>query len=94
MNFTADNNTCQAKELFEMELWSIKMKIFVTVEIIIAVLAIVGNSLVFYVFFREKKLRRRINYYILSLAISDFCVGAMGIPLGLYPVSHLNISIC
>ncbi|XP_055841471.1 uncharacterized protein LOC129908752 [Episyrphus balteatus] len=49
-------------------------------EILVAVFAIVGNLMVIVVFHRERKLRRRTNYYIVSLAIADFLVGLLGVP--------------
>lgn len=86
MDNQTDNYTCKAQEMFKEELWSSNMIIFFILEIIISILAIIGNSLVFIVFLREKKIRRKINYYIISLAIADFCVATIGIPLGLLPV--------
>ncbi|CAG9760870.1 unnamed protein product [Ceutorhynchus assimilis] len=53
---------------------------YVVCEIIVAILAVLGNALVVYVFLKEKKLRRRTNYYIFSLATADFLVGFLGIP--------------
>ncbi|XP_017768584.1 PREDICTED: adenosine receptor A2b-like [Nicrophorus vespilloides] len=49
-------------------------------EIIVAILAVVGNALVILVFRKERRLRRRTNYYIVSLAVADFLVGLLGIP--------------
>lgn len=49
-------------------------------EILVAIIAIVGNLMVIVVFHRERKLRRRTNYYIVSLAIADFLVGLLGVP--------------
>lgn len=52
-------------------------------EILVAVLAVVGNTLVVVVFFRERRLRRRTNYYIVSLAFADLLVGLLGIPFAI-----------
>lgn len=52
-------------------------------ECIVAVLAIVGNAMVICVFRKERRLRRRTNYYIISLAIADFLVGCFGIPFAI-----------
>ncbi|KAL1494014.1 hypothetical protein ABEB36_009687 [Hypothenemus hampei] len=52
-------------------------------EIVVAILAVVGNALVIYVFQKEKRLRRRTNYYIVSLAAADFLVGFLGIPFAI-----------
>lgn len=52
-------------------------------EIIVAVLAVIGNAAVIIVFQQEKRLRRRTNYYIVSLASADFLVGLLGIPFAI-----------
>ncbi|GIX76867.1 adenosine receptor A1 [Caerostris darwini] len=49
-------------------------------EIAVAILAIVGNSLVVATFVLERRLRRVTNLYIISLATSDFLVGLVGVP--------------
>lgn len=49
-------------------------------ECLVAIVAVIGNSLVILVFYRERRLRRRTNYYIISLATADFLVGLIGIP--------------
>ncbi|XP_066258021.1 adenosine receptor A2b-like [Euwallacea similis] len=56
---------------------------YVVSEIVVAVLAVAGNALVIYVFRKERKLRRRTNYYIVSLAAADFLVGLLGIPFAI-----------
>jgi 7 transmembrane receptor (rhodopsin family) len=56
---------------------------YVVMETLVAVLAVIGNSIVIAVFFRERKLRKRTNYYIISLATADFLVGALGIPFAI-----------
>lgn len=43
-------------------------------ETLVAVTAVIGNALVILVFWREKRLRRRTKYYIISLAVADFLV--------------------
>lgn len=52
-------------------------------EILVAMLAIIGNAAVIFVFQQEKRLRRRTNYYIVSLALADFLVGLLGIPFAI-----------
>ncbi|KAF5304165.1 hypothetical protein FQR65_LT08058 [Abscondita terminalis] len=52
-------------------------------EILVAIFAVIGNALVIAVFWREKRLRRRTNYYIISLAVADLLVGLLGIPFAL-----------
>jgi len=43
-------------------------------ESLVAALAVIGNAFVILVFWREKKLRKRTKYYIISLAVADFMV--------------------
>ncbi|XP_013108215.2 uncharacterized protein LOC106087647 [Stomoxys calcitrans] len=52
-------------------------------EILVAICAVIGNLMVIVVFQRERKLRRRTNYYIVSLAIADFLVGSLGVPFAI-----------
>ncbi|CAL7947595.1 unnamed protein product [Xylocopa violacea] len=52
-------------------------------EILVAVCAIFGNGLVIIVFSKERKLRRRTNYYIISLATADLLVGLFAIPFAI-----------
>ncbi|XP_061391039.1 uncharacterized protein LOC133326398 [Musca vetustissima] len=52
-------------------------------EILVAICAVIGNLMVIVVFHRERKLRRRTNYYIVSLAIADFLVGSLGVPFAI-----------
>lgn len=52
-------------------------------EVIVAVCAVLGNGLVIVVFTKERKLRRRTNYYIISLATADLLVGLFAIPFAI-----------
>ncbi|OXU29687.1 hypothetical protein TSAR_011716 [Trichomalopsis sarcophagae] len=52
-------------------------------EILVAVCAVLGNGLVILVFTKERKLRRRTNYYIISLATADLLVGLFAIPFAI-----------
>jgi len=81
------NQTCDLVEIFDKINWKNKRVAFVVLELINAIFAVVGNILVFIVFFRERKLRRKTNFYIISLAIADFGVGLVGIPFGIFVVS-------
>ena len=56
---------------------------YIIPEVLVAVLALVGNALVTFVFIREKKLRKLTNYYVVSLAIADLLVGLIGIPFAI-----------
>lgn len=53
---------------------------YAALELTVALLACVGNAAVITVFYRERRLRKRTNYYIVSLAMADFLVGLLGIP--------------
>ncbi|CAG9811879.1 unnamed protein product, partial [Chironomus riparius] len=70
--------------------WTYQRTSYVVSEVVIAIFAIIGNILVFLVFFRESKLRHKINFYIISLAIADFGIGMIGIPFG---ISVLSIGL-
>ncbi|KAH8311746.1 hypothetical protein KR044_007828 [Drosophila immigrans] len=52
-------------------------------EVLVAIFSIIGNLMVIIVFRRERKLRRRTNYYIVSLAMADFLVGSLGVPFAI-----------
>lgn len=85
------NQTCDFVEIFDNINWKNKTIAFVVLELINATFAIVGNILVFIVFFKERKLRRKINFYIISLAMADFGVGLLGIPFGIFVVSLIMV---
>ncbi|EDX14976.1 GD17311 [Drosophila simulans] len=65
-------------------------------EVLVAIVSIIGNVLVIIVFRRERKLRRRTNYYIVSLAMADLLVGALGIPFAILASMGLprNLHAC
>ena len=52
-------------------------------EIVVAILAVVGNAITLYVFVIDRKLRRLTNYYIASLALADLLVGVLGVPFAI-----------
>lgn len=56
---------------------------YAVMESLVAIVAVIGNALVIIVFYRERRLRRRTNYYIISLASADFLVGLLGIPFAI-----------
>ncbi|XP_012262984.2 adenosine receptor A2b-like [Athalia rosae] len=56
---------------------------YATCEVLVAVSAVFGNGLVITVFARERRLRRRTNYYIISLATADLLVGLFAIPFAI-----------
>lgn len=47
---------------------------YATCEVLVAIAAVAGNGLVLAAFRRERRLRRRTNYYIVSLAAADLLV--------------------
>ncbi|XP_066596685.1 adenosine receptor A2b-like isoform X2 [Prorops nasuta] len=62
----------------------VELNVLYTVsEILVAVCAVFGNGLVILVFSKERKLRRRTNYYIISLATADLLVGLFAIPFAI-----------
>lgn len=52
----------------------------ITMYTIIVMLAIGGNSIICYVVFRTRKMRTVMNFFIVSLALSDILVAVMCIP--------------
>lgn len=56
---------------------------YTVMEALVAIAAVIGNALVIIVFCRERRLRRRTNYYIISLALADLMVGMFGIPFAI-----------
>jgi hypothetical protein len=52
----------------------------IAVQIIVLIVSTIGNILILVAFFKDKKLRKRRNFYIASLASSDLCVGLFKIP--------------
>lgn len=76
-NATANANVAQSESDIEL---NIPYTVF---EVLVAIFSIIGNLMVIIVFRRERKLRRRTNYYIVSLAMADFLVGSLGVPFAI-----------
>lgn len=57
--------------------------LYTVMESLVAIVAVIGNGLVIIVFYRERRLRRRTNYYIISLALADLLVGLIGVPFAI-----------
>lgn len=70
--------------------------LYTILEVIVAIIAIVGNAMVICVFQRERRLRRRTNYYIVSLALADLLVGLLGVPFAILASMGLptNLHAC
>ncbi|XP_061304614.1 histamine H3 receptor-like [Pezoporus flaviventris] len=66
--------------------------------VLLALVTILGNALVILAFIMDRNLRRRSNYYLLNLALSDFAVGVFCMPLYIpYSLTgkwHLGRGIC
>lgn len=71
------NQTYQVNEIYELNYF------YTILEVLVSIVACVGNACVIIVFHRERRLRKRTNYYIVSLAIADFLVGLLGIPFAI-----------
>ncbi|KFQ71090.1 Histamine H3 receptor, partial [Phaethon lepturus] len=66
--------------------------------VLLALVTILGNVLVILAFITDRSLRHRSNYYFLNLAISDFAVGVVCMPLYIpYALTgkwHLGRGVC
>lgn len=60
--------------------------VFALLEAWAFVFGVFGNFVVIYVMTREKKLRRKSNYYIISVASADLLIGLIGIPGSIFMV--------
>jgi len=86
-----NNNSCDSSfNIFEGKEWTILDISHVSFEIFIGLIAIIGNLLVIIVFIREKRLRREINFYIISLALGDLGVGLVSVPIYVVNVEFKN----
>lgn len=71
-------------ESHQISFWNYEKIAFIFMESVVAILAMLGNILVIIVFFQERKLRRKTNYYIISLATADFLVGLFALPFAIF----------
>ena len=67
---------------------------FICLYVPLALIIIAGNILVIVVFKNNKKLKVPINVLFMSLASSDFLVGAVSIPLWIYNLSCPHLKSC
>ncbi|XP_036003313.1 adenosine receptor A1-like [Fundulus heteroclitus] len=70
---------------------------YVTAELIIALLSTLGNLLVCAAVALNRKLRTVTNYFLVSLAVADVCVGAIAIPCAILTDAGLprhNLYLC
>lgn len=56
---------------------------YIAIEILVAILAAIGNILVIIVFIRYRSVRSITNYYVMSLATADLLVALLGIPFAI-----------
>jgi adenosine receptor A2a len=77
VNQTNSNHTENGENLHEINV------LYTVCECLVAIGAVVGNGLVLLAFKHERRLRRRTNYYIVSLAAADLLVGLLGIPFAI-----------
>lgn len=63
-------------------------KINITLESLIAFFSIIGNGFILFMFAKEKKLRKRRNFYLISLALSDFLLAFLGVPAAILVGIH------
>ena len=70
--------------------------VYATIEVITAIAAVIGNSLVIVVFIKFEILRTITNYYVISLATADLLVGVIGIPCAIATSAGLppNFQAC
>ena len=67
-----------AEELAQRKLWLVVLE--ASLEAIIMATAILGNCLVCWAVYRTKRMRTTVNYYVISLAVSDVVMGVVAMP--------------
>lgn len=73
--------------------WAMELNIpYAIMEVLVAIFAVFGNGLVIVVFFRERRLRRRTNFYIVSLAVADLMFGLFGIPIAILVKTNKSLN--
>uniref|UniRef100_A0A673I6J5 G-protein coupled receptors family 1 profile domain-containing protein n=1 Tax=Sinocyclocheilus rhinocerous TaxID=307959 RepID=A0A673I6J5_9TELE len=73
------------------------MKITPFSELVIALLSIVGNLLVCVAVGLNRKLQTVTNYFLVSLAVADICVGSLAIPCAIMTdlgIPRHNLYLC
>ncbi|XP_041280385.1 melanopsin-like isoform X1 [Onychostruthus taczanowskii] len=75
------NMSTQAHTLTKAEIPSHVLYTVGTCVLIIGSIGIIGNLLVLYAFYSNKKLRTSQNYFIMNLAVSDFLMSASQAPI-------------
>ena len=72
-----DSNNLGHALIESQEIW------YWTIKVIIAFLAIVGNGIVIFLIVSKRRLRVTNNWFVLSLAIADFCIGLITTSTGI-----------
>ncbi|XP_041107590.1 adenosine receptor A2a-like [Polyodon spathula] len=70
---------------------------YAAAELVIAVLSTVGNMLVCVAVMKNRKLQTVTNYFLVSLATADICVGALAIPCAIMTdlgIPRYNLYLC
>lgn len=57
--------------------------IYIILEVVIALLAILGNVLVCWAVYLNSNLQNVTNYFVVSLAVADIAVGLLAIPFAI-----------
>lgn len=57
--------------------------IYIVLEVLIAILAILGNVLVCWAVYINSNLQNATNYFVVSLAVADIAVGVLAIPFAI-----------
>ena len=79
----SSNNTIQVKNATE-ERQFVPLQAILAPSILLSVVILFGNSLVILSYKSNKRLRSRTNAFLVSLAISDFLVGSISLPMWIY----------
>ncbi|GCB86371.1 hypothetical protein scyTo_0027008 [Scyliorhinus torazame] len=72
---------------------SIVMSLYITVEILIAVLAVAGNILVCWAVQVNPRLKSSTNYFLVSLAVADLAVGVLVIPASIVISAKITMDV-
>ncbi|KAJ7318453.1 hypothetical protein OS493_037932 [Desmophyllum pertusum] len=92
MTTFSPNNTSKLKNATEV--WQtnfIPLRAILAPSILLAVVILFGNFLVIAAYKTNKRLRTRTNAFLVSLAISDFLVGSVSLPMWII-IMGLNVS--
>ncbi|KAG7219549.1 hypothetical protein INR49_019015, partial [Caranx melampygus] len=93
MNVTFNSCTAEMPYGFQPQLKGL----YIASELIIAMVAIIGNILVCLAVTHNKKLRTVTNYFLVSLAVADILVGLVAIPCAVLTDlgrPHHNLPVC